>query len=53
MQKMFQVDLEIPSGSKSVMLGGRAYVRFNHGWAPLGVQWYYEIRQIFLSRFDV
>jgi putative peptide zinc metalloprotease protein len=53
LQKMFQVDLEIPSGSETIKLGGRAYVRFNHGWAPLAVQWYFQIRQIFLSRFDV
>jgi putative peptide zinc metalloprotease protein len=52
-QKMFQIDLEIPSGSNPIKLGGRAYVRFNHGWAPLAVQWYFQIRQIFLSRFDV
>ena len=53
LQKMFQIDLEIPSGSNPIKLGGRAYVRFNHGWAPLAVQWYFQIRQIFLSRFDV
>ena len=53
LQKMFQIDLEIPAGANPLKLGGRAYVRFNHGWAPLAVQWYFQIRQIFLSRFDV
>jgi putative peptide zinc metalloprotease protein len=53
LQKFFQVDLEIPAGADPLKLGGRAYVRFNHGWAPLAVQWYFQIRQIFLSRFDV
>lgn len=53
LQKVFQVDLEIPSRSEPVKLGGRAYVRFDHGWAPLAVQWYFQIRQIFLSRFNV
>jgi putative peptide zinc metalloprotease protein len=53
LQKMFQIDLEIPAGADPLKLGGRAYVRFNHGWAPLAVQWYFQIRQIFLSRFDV
>jgi len=53
LQKVFQIDLEIPSGSNPIKLGGRAYVRFDHGWAPLAVQWYFQIRQIFLSRFDV
>jgi putative peptide zinc metalloprotease protein len=51
--KVFQMDLEIPSRSQFVNLGGRGYVRFDHGWAPLAVQWYFEIRQIFLSRFNV
>jgi putative peptide zinc metalloprotease protein len=53
LQKVFQIDLEIPSQSEPVKLGGRAYVRFDHGWTPLAVQWYFQIRQIFLSRFDV
>ncbi|HEX4997068.1 MAG TPA: hypothetical protein VFY29_02515 [Terriglobia bacterium] len=53
LQKVFQIDLEIPSQSGPLKLGERAYVRFDHGWAPLAVQWYFQIRQIFLSRFDV
>jgi putative peptide zinc metalloprotease protein len=53
LQKVFQIDLEMPSQSEPVKLGGRAYVRFDHGWTPLAVQWYFQIRQIFLSRFDV
>jgi putative peptide zinc metalloprotease protein len=52
-ERVFQVDLEIPVRSDLVNLGGRAYVRFDHGWAPLGTQWYFELRQLFLSRFDV
>jgi putative peptide zinc metalloprotease protein len=52
-QRMFQMDLELPFQSGLINLGGRGYVRFDHGWAPLAVQWYFEIRQIFLSRFNV
>ena len=52
-QKVFQVDLELPPQSALVNLGGRGYVRFDHGWTPLAVQWYFEIRQLFLARFDV
>jgi putative peptide zinc metalloprotease protein len=52
-EKVFQVDLELPSQPDLVNLGGRAYVRFDHGWTPLAVQWYFEIRQLFLSRFNV
>jgi putative peptide zinc metalloprotease protein len=52
-QKVFQIDLQLPSDSKLINLGGRSYVRFDHGWAPLGVQWYRKVRQLFLSRFNV
>ena len=52
-QKMFQVDVEVPAESSRLNVGGRAYVRFDHGWEPLAVQWYLAIRQLFLSRFSV
>jgi putative peptide zinc metalloprotease protein len=51
-QKTFQLDLEIPSDSRLVNIGGRCYIRFDHGWAPLAVQFYFQIRQLFLNRFD-
>jgi putative peptide zinc metalloprotease protein len=53
MEKLFQIDLGLPVSSGGAYLGGRAYVRFDHGWVPLGVQWYVQLRQLFLSRFDV
>jgi putative peptide zinc metalloprotease protein len=52
-QKVFQVDLELPSPLQVVNVGGRVHVRFDHGWAPLGIQWYRQVRQLFLSRFNV
>jgi putative peptide zinc metalloprotease protein len=52
-QKVFQVDLELPSPWQVVNVGGRVHVRFDHGWAPLGIQWYRQVRQLFLSRFNV
>ena len=51
-QKVFQLDLEIPAHSKLVNLGGRCYIRFDHGWTPLAMQFYFQLRQLFLSRFD-
>jgi putative peptide zinc metalloprotease protein len=51
--KVFQVDLDVPSASGLVDVGGRVYVRFDHGWTPLANQWYLELRQLFLARFDV
>ena len=52
-KKVFQIDLELPTHVRVVNVGGRALVRFDHGWAPLATQWYREIRQLFLSRFNV
>jgi putative peptide zinc metalloprotease protein len=52
-QKVFQVDLEIPSDSRLLNVGGRVYVRFDHGRQPLAQQWYRELRQLFLARFNV
>jgi len=51
--KVFQVDLDVPSASGLVDVGGRVYVRFDHGWSPLAQQWYLQLRQLFLARFDV
>ena len=53
MQKWFQVDVELAGEKRPVHVGGRAYVRFDHGWEPLGFQWYRDARQLFLSRFNV
>lgn len=51
--KIFQVDLEVPSSSGLVVVGGRVFVRFDHGRAPLGQQWFLQLRQLFLARFNV
>ena len=51
--KVFQVDLELPRETNVVNAGGRAYIRFDHGWSPLAVQWYQDARRLFLSRFNV
>ncbi|HLB15986.1 MAG TPA: hypothetical protein VJM14_13730 [Burkholderiales bacterium] len=53
LQKYFQVDVELPAEHRQLHVGGRAYVRFDHGWEPLGFQWYRRARQLFLSRFNV
>jgi len=29
------------------------FVRFNHGWEPVGLQAYRALRRLFLRRFDV
>jgi len=53
LQKYFQVDVALPTEHRQLHVGGRAYVRFDHGWEPLGFQWYRRARQLFLSRFNV
>ncbi len=52
-QKFFQMDVELAARSPRLNVGGRAYVRFDHGWTPLVIQWYRALRQLFLSRFNV
>jgi putative peptide zinc metalloprotease protein len=52
MERVFQVDLELPSQFALLNVGGRAYVRFDHGLEPLAVQWARQIRQLFLARLN-
>ena len=52
-EKIFQFDLALPASAGIHAFGGRVYVRFDHGWEPLGTRWYRQIRQLFLSRFYV
>ena len=49
----FLFDLELEAGALAQRLGGRAYVRFDHGAAPLASQWYRQLRQLLLERLDV
>ncbi len=48
---VFIVDVSV---SESILerSGGRAWVRFEHGWMPLGVQWGRHLKQLFLRQFD-
>ena len=52
-RKVFQIDLQLPLALGIVNVGGRVYVRFDHGREPLMTQWYRQGRQLFLSRFNV
>lgn len=53
MEKVFQIDLTLPSDRRILNVGGRVYVRFDHGWEPLAVQWARQLRQLFLARLNV
>jgi putative peptide zinc metalloprotease protein len=52
-QKIFLFDIELPTFKGLYNVGGRMYVRFDHGYEPLVYRWYREIRQVFLRRFNV
>ena len=51
LQDVFHLELQLDEPIPR--LGGRAFVRFDHGAEPLAQQWYRSLRQLFLSRFHV
>ncbi|MDH4187656.1 MAG: HlyD family efflux transporter periplasmic adaptor subunit, partial [Nitrospira sp.] len=53
LKRLFQVDLELPARQGILNVGGRVYVRFDHGTESLAAQWYRQGRQVFLARFNV
>ena len=52
-QKVFLFDIEFPEHVSVYHVGGRVYVRFDHGLEPLIWRWYRSVRQLFLKRFNV
>jgi putative peptide zinc metalloprotease protein len=52
-QTHFQFDLALATAAPGAHVGGRVHVRFEHGWEPLVARWYRQVRQLFLSRFNV
>ncbi len=52
-QKIFLFDIELPDLKGLYNVGGRVYVRFDHGSEPLVWRWYRAVRQLFLRRFNV
>jgi putative peptide zinc metalloprotease protein len=53
LQPAFQFDLELPLDDGRARIGERMWVRFDHGTESLGQQWYRQIRQLFLGKFEV
>ena len=49
----FQMDISLPEQVKSPHIGGRVYVRIEHGSMPLAMQWYRGLRQLFMRKFYV
>ena len=53
LNRLFQFDVELsPEAARSAAIGAHVWVRFDHGFEPMGFQWWRRIRQLFLSRFD-
>jgi putative peptide zinc metalloprotease protein len=53
LERMFQFDIEMVGHPDAAYFGDRVYVRFDHVKAPLALQWYRDLRLLFLSRFNV
>jgi len=51
LQDVFQIELKLDD--PATRLGGRVYVRFDHGSEPLARQWFRRARQLFLRQFHV
>jgi putative peptide zinc metalloprotease protein len=51
--RVFQLELALPDEVRSAYLGARVFVRFDHGFEPVGFQIYRATRQLLLRQFDV
>lgn len=51
LEPVFIVDIAVP-GRVIERVGGRAWVRFEHGAQPLALQWYRRASQLFLKHFN-
>jgi putative peptide zinc metalloprotease protein len=47
------VDVELTNTVETVYVNDRVYVKFDHGFEPLSVQWYRSLRRLFLRWFNV
>jgi putative peptide zinc metalloprotease protein len=53
LEKVFTVDIELAKPSETMYVNDRVYVRFDHGFEPLSLQWYRSLRRLFLRWFNV
>jgi len=53
LEKVFSVDIELTKPAETVYVNDRVYVKFDHGFEPLSVQWYRSLRRLFLRWFNV
>jgi putative peptide zinc metalloprotease protein len=53
LERVFEIEINLPPDGRIEYLGKRMYVRFDHGFEPLGMQAWRSLRQLFLRRFGV
>jgi putative peptide zinc metalloprotease protein len=53
LERVFEFEVTLPEDAPTDFLGNRVYVRFDHGFEPLGFQLYRSFRQLLLRRFGV
>jgi putative peptide zinc metalloprotease protein len=53
LDRVFEIEISLPQEGHTEYLGTRMYVRFDHGYEPLGLQAWRALRQLFLRRFGV
>jgi putative peptide zinc metalloprotease protein len=53
LRQVFQLELTVPVDVRSEYLGSRVFVRFDHGWEPVGFQIYRSFRRLMLRQFNV
>ncbi|MCZ6855426.1 MAG: hypothetical protein O7G86_16060, partial [Gammaproteobacteria bacterium] len=53
MEDLFLFDVRLPERVTPTMIGGRVYVRFNHGSETISEQLFRNVRLLFLRQFDV
>ena len=53
LERVFEYELVLPDEARTEFLGNRVYVRFDHGYEPVGLQLYRSLRQLLLRQFGV
>jgi putative peptide zinc metalloprotease protein len=52
-ERVFEIEIGLPAEARTGFLGQRVYVRFDHGYEPVGFQVYRALRQLFIRVFGV
>lgn len=53
LEPVFHFELRLPPNTDDLHIGGRVFVRFDHGTEPIATQTYRSVRRLFLKRFSV